>query len=74
MIRRHDITYTTLRIEAMRVSTEVFDDDAAPGGPQHRSPRRRPGRNANARSAPTDMPTLARRDVLDRTTDWRDGP
>ena len=69
MIRRHDITYTTLRIEAMRISTEVFDDDAATGGPRHR-----PGRNANARSAPTDMPTLALRNVLDRTTDWRDEP
>ena len=69
MIRRHDITYTTLRIEAMRVSTEVFDDDADTGGPQHRT-----GRNTNARSAPTDMPTLARRDATDRTTDWRNRP
>ena len=69
MIRRHDITYTVLRIEAMRVSTEIFDDDAATGSPRHR-----PGRNANARSAPTDRPTLAQRDAPDRTTDWRDGP
>ena len=69
MIRRHDVTYTALRIEAIRVSTEVFDDDAATGGPRHQ-----PGRNTNARSAPTDEPTLARRSVLDRTIDWRDGP
>lgn len=69
MIRRHDITYTTLRIEAMRVSTVIFDDDMATGSPRHR-----PGRNANARSAPTKMPTLALRNVLDRTTDWRDRP
>ena len=69
MIRRHDITYTTLRVEAMRVSTEIFDDDAATDSPRHR-----PGRNANTRSAPTDMPTLALRNVLDRTIYWRDGP
>ena len=69
MIRRHDVTYTTLRLEAMRVSTEVFDDDTAPGSPRHRS-----GRNTDTRSAPTDMPPLALRNVFDRTTDWRDGP
>lgn len=69
MIRRYDITYTTLRIEAMRISTEVFDDGAAAGSPRHRS-----GRNPNARSAPPDIPTLVRCDATDRTTDWRDGP
>ena len=69
MIRRHDITYTALRIEVMRVSTEIFDDGAATGSPRHQS-----GRNANTRSTPTDMPILALHNVLDRTTDWRDRP
>ena len=70
MIRRYDIAaYTAFHIEAIRISTEVFDDDTAPGGPRHRT-----GRNTNARSAPMDMPTLARRDATDRTTDWRNRP
>ena len=67
MIRRYDVTtYTAVRIEAMRVSTAVFDDDADPGNPR-RDARRSAGPD------PADAPTLARRGAPDWTIDRRDG-
>ena len=69
MIRRHDITYSALRVEAVRVSMEVFDDGTDPGNSRHR-----PGRSsADARSAPADMPAPTCHDECSRIIDWRDG-
>ena len=63
MIRRHDLTYTRSESKRCASRRRSSTTTAATGGPRHR-----PGRNANARSAPTDMPTLALRNVLDRTS------
>ena len=60
-------TYTALRIEAVRISTEVLDDDANPV-----NPRRRPG--GGTRPVPTDTPRPVRRDERNRAIDWRDRP
>ena len=42
MTRRHSTMYAVLRIEAVRISTEIFDDDTAPGNPRNRSGRNTP--------------------------------
>ena len=67
MIRRYDITYTALRMEAVRISAEVFDAAAAPGNPQPR-PRGYP------RPASGNTPTPTWGTGCNRTIDWRGAP
>ena len=63
MTRRHSTTYAALRIEAVRISTETFDDDTAPDNPRNRS-----GRN-NAPPFPSEAPETTscgdRRRIID---------
>ena len=67
MIRRHSITYTALRTEAVRVSMEIVDDEADPGNLRYRPVR-------NARPVPADASIPTRHDERDQRTDWRDKP
>ena len=59
MIRRHGITYAALRIEAVRISTEIFDDDTDPGSPRHLP-------DSNAPTVPSDAPETTRCDERSR--------